>query len=193
MVRQLSLLAGSGLAGDAARIDLGQGSWVDHQPLWLPNPDGLFDELAATLAWRSTSRPMYDRIVDVPRLIVSFDRDVLPVSLAAVADAIEDRYERPIRSVGCNLYRDGDDSVAWHADRVKNPLDCVIAIVSLGQPRPFLLRPPPTDESAHVPVRRFVLGDGDLLAMGGTAQATCQHAVPKVRHAGPRISVTCRT
>ncbi len=190
MVRQLSLLAGCAPspAAELERIQLGRGAWIDHQPNWHGEPDRLLDTLAEVLPWRSMSRPMYDRIVDVPRLIVSFDRDVVPEPLIELTERMEARYGRPIRSVGANLYRDGNDSVAWHTDRVPEPSDCVIAIVSLGQPRPFLLRPP--DDQ---PVRRFVLGDGDLLTMGGTAQATCQHAVPKVRHAGERISVMFRS
>lgn len=190
MARQLSLLAGCAASStsELARVDLGRGAWLDHQPNWLPDPERLLDTLTDVLPWRAMSRPMYDRIVDVPRLIVSFDRDVVPDPLVALTEQIEARYDRPIRSVGANLYRDGNDSVAWHADRVPEPADCVIAIVSLGQPRPFLLRPPD-----GAPVRRFVVGDGDLLTMGGTAQATCQHAVPKVRHAGERVSVMFRS
>lgn len=187
MARQLSLLVGTDSSFEATRTDLGGGAWVDHEPLWLADPEYLFDRLTDTIEWTAASRPMYDRIVDVPRLVASFARDEAPSPLGEMARTMEKRYEREFMSVGCNLYRDGTDSVAWHADRVKRPGDCTIAIVSLGQPRPFLMRPRGGGES-----RRFVLGDGDLLVMGGTAQATWQHAVPKVRHAGPRISIMFR-
>ncbi len=62
-----------------------------------------------------------------------------------------------------------------------------MAIVSLGEPRPFRLRP--TGGGASV---GFELGAGDLLVMGGTCQRTWQHSVPKARHAGPRLSLSFR-
>lgn len=187
MTRQLSLLAGVDSSAEATRIELGQGAWVDHEPHWYRTPEPLLDQLTEQVEWRLASRPMYDRIVEVPRLIASFEPGQAPSPLGELAAAMERRYDREFRSIACNLYRDGNDSVAWHADRVATPADCVIAIVSLGQPRPFLLRP-----IAGGPSRRFVVGDGDLLVMGGTAQATWQHAVPKVRNAGPRLCVMFR-
>ncbi len=187
MARQLSLLAGADSSAEATRIDLGRGAWLDHEPHWFNDPEFLLDRLTDTINWTAASRPMYDRIVDVPRLISSFHRDDAPAPLGDLARTMEQRYEREFRSVGCNLYRDGDDSVAWHADRVAEPADCIIAIVSLGQPRPFMMRP-----AEGGPSRRFMLGDGDLLVMGGTTQATWQHAVPKVKHAGSRLSIMFR-
>jgi alkylated DNA repair dioxygenase AlkB len=89
--------------------------------------------------------------------------------------------------VGCNLYRNGDDSVAWHADRVHRPGDSIVAIVSVGERRPFSIRP--IDGG---PSRTWPLGDGDLFVLGGTIQARWQHTVPKVAAAGERISVMVR-
>jgi alkylated DNA repair dioxygenase AlkB len=92
------------------------------------------------------------------------------------------------RSIGCNLYRDGTDSVAWHGDTVRKTMpEPIVAIVSLGQPRRFLLRPRGGGASI-----RYELGTGDLLVMGGTCQHTWEHSVPKARSAGPRLSVTFR-
>jgi alkylated DNA repair dioxygenase AlkB len=83
------------------------------------------------------------------------------------------------------LYRDGNDSVAWHGDKVES-VDCIIPIVSVGTPRRFLLRP--KDGRSFV----FNLGWGDLLVMGGACQRTCQHTVPKQARAEPRISIMFR-
>ena len=91
-------------------------------------------------------------------------------------------------SIGCNYYRTGADSVAWHADRIRfYQEDPIVAIVSVGAPRPFLLRPRGGGRS-----RSFLLGQGDLLVMGGACQHDWEHTVPKVASAGPRISITYR-
>jgi alkylated DNA repair dioxygenase AlkB len=110
----------------------------------------------------------------------------LPI-LAEMRRSLAGRYQRPFDSIGCNFYRDGRDSVAWHGDRLRHLTDPVVAIVSVGAPRPFLLRP-----TGGGSARGFLLGQGDLLVMGGECQTRWQHAVPKVAAAGPRISVTYR-
>jgi alkylated DNA repair dioxygenase AlkB len=91
--------------------------------------------------------------------------------------------------VGFNLYRDGRDGVAWHGDRIRREVaEPVVPLLSLGAPRRLLVRP-----RAGGPSRAFLLGPGDLLVMGGRAQRTWQHSVPKVARAiGPRISVAYR-
>ena len=105
-----------------------------------------------------------------------------------------ERYAEPFDSIGFNLYRDGDDSVAWHGDRhrhvVTNP---VIAIVSTGAPRPLRLRRR-RDQGGGGPSRSWSLGNGDLFVMGGACQHDWEHAVPKVRSVtGPRLSITFRS
>ncbi len=105
-----------------------------------------------------------------------------------MAEVLSARYGVAFTQVGTNLYRDGADSVAWHGDRVARELpSAVVALVSLGTSRPFRLRPTGGGTSVGL-----LPGPGDLLVMGGTCQRTWQHAVPKVRAAGPRISVQFR-
>ena len=99
------------------------------------------------------------------------------------------RYDEPFDSIGFTLYRDGNDSVAWHGDRhrhvVTNP---VVAIVSLGAPRPFRVRPRGGGSSLS-----WDLGNGDLFVMGGACQHDWEHCVPKTRRpVQPRMSVTIR-
>jgi alkylated DNA repair dioxygenase AlkB len=175
--------------GGLTRHHLGAGAWVDHHPAWLDGSDTLLDELVIHLPWGQRERSMYQRRLPEPRLTawLALDDERLPGAIGQVAGALARRYGREIRSVGCNWYRDGRDSVAWHGDRVARPGDALVAILSLGERRAFLLRP-----RGGGPSRRFDLGRGDLLVMGGTCQATWQHAVPKVARAGPRISVTFR-
>jgi alkylated DNA repair dioxygenase AlkB len=89
---------------------------------------------------------------------------------------------------GCNYYRDGRDSVAWHADRELRELtDTRVAILTLGACRPFLLRPKGGGKS-----RDLAPGAGDLLVMGGACQMRWEHSIPKSKYAGPRVSCSWR-
>jgi len=192
--RQTSLLAlGEPVVpeqvGSLDRVDLGKGAWIDHRSHWLPGADAWFDDVMALASWSSMTRPMYDRMVDVPRLITNYQRAdaATPTQLESIARLFDRHYQRRFPRIGANLYRDGRDSVAWHSDKVRSLGDSIVAIVSLGERRPFLVRPKGGGAS-----RKFVLGDGDLLVMGGTFQAFWEHTVPKVPHAGPRVSVMFR-
>jgi alkylated DNA repair dioxygenase AlkB len=94
----------------------------------------------------------------------------------------------PFGTVGLNYYRNGADSVAPHADRELRDLDdSLVAIVTLGARRPFLLRPKGGGRSVDL-----APASGDLLVMGGACQAGWEHGVPKVARAGPRVSATWR-
>jgi len=173
------------------RHELDTTSWVDHAPGWLSGHETVFDQLAAGLAWRQRKVTMYERRLPEPRLTAWWTPAAGPAPqpvLATMCALLTDRYDEPFDSIGFNWYRRGDDSVAWHGDRhrhsVPNP---IVAIVSVGAPRPFRLRPRGGGAS-----RSFGLGLGDLLVMGGACQHDWEHAVPKVRRAGPRISITYR-
>lgn len=174
-----------------SRRPLAGGAWVDHRPGWVRGADTLFDQLLRTVAWGEHTRWMYDRRVTEPRLTARYHlgEDDLPVPiLADLAAALSARYGVTFTQVGANLYRDGTDSVAWHGDRVARELpEATVALVSLGEPRPFRLRP-----RGGGPSLTYVPGRGDLLVMGGSCQRTWDHAVPKVRRAGPRMSVQFR-
>ena len=185
------------LGGPLRRIPLSAGAWVDVLPGWMAGADLLFDRLLDAVPWRAQRRRMYDRIVDVPRLLCFYDEDdALPdQALLAARDALTDHYRtelgEPFRTAGLCLYRDGRDSVAWHGDTVGRGSgeDTLVAIISLGSPRSLLLRP----RGGGAPARRAELGHGDLLVMGGSCQRTWEHAVPKTsRPVGPRISVQFR-
>ncbi len=99
------------------------------------------------------------------------------------------RYGVEFDSAGMNLYRDGNDSVAWHRDRIpKEIADPLVVLVSLGARRKFSVRPHGGGASRNV-----LLGGGDLLATGGRFQRDWEHSVPKVaRVTGPRISIAFR-
>jgi alkylated DNA repair dioxygenase AlkB len=192
LVWQPSLLGDGPVAFDPGlsaltRTDLGSGAWLDRLPGWLAGADALFEAVLAAAPWASHERPMYDKLVVEPRLTTRAWDDP-PAPIPDLAEALSERYGRDLRTVSANLYRDGRDSVAWHGDRVgRRAAETVVALVSLGSDRRFLLRP--TGGGAS---RRIVTRSGDLLVLGGTAQRTWQHCVPKVARAGPRISVMFR-
>jgi alkylated DNA repair dioxygenase AlkB len=174
------------LAG-ARRRFLGRGAWVDVVPGWVTGADTLFDEVLDMAPWKAFERPMYDRIVDVPRLETRDWRD-RPAVLDRMAHCLGRRYGVALPAISANLYRDGRDSVAWHGDRIgRHRVDATVAILSLGDTRTLLLRP-----EGGGPSTSFALHAGDLLVQGGTCQRTYEHCVPKRAHAGPRISVMFR-
>jgi alkylated DNA repair dioxygenase AlkB len=174
------------------RIHLDEGSWVDHAPGWVSGADRLFEEVLFGRPWEQRSRRMYDQRVEEPRLTAPWTSDsgrpLEPPILEEIRGVLSDRYRRAFDSVGFNLYRDGRDSVAWHADRIAAEIEePIVALVSLGEPRKFLLRPKGRGAS-----RAFLVGHGDLLVTGGKTQRTWEHSVPKVSRAGPRISLAYR-
>ena len=179
--------------GAARRTHLDATSWVDHQPGWVAGSDRLFEQLAEGVDWGQRRRWMYGSEVDEPRLTArwaaSSGETLTPPVLEAMRAALSGHYGVEFDSLGLNLYRDGRDSVAWHADRIPAAVtEPMVALVSLGAARTFRLRPlgrPGRSVAFH-------LGRGDLLVTGGRCQRAWQHSVPKVASAGPRISLAFR-
>jgi alkylated DNA repair dioxygenase AlkB len=192
--RQLGLFGGERPSFDAefsrlARTELSPDAWFDYAPEWLAGHDALFSELAAGVAWRREKRTMYERIVEVPRLVAALPADgPVPRVVDAVRRALSGRYAEEFERISLGYYRDGSESVAWHGDYVARKLpNALVATVSLGEPRRFLLRPKGGGRSLALS-----LGRGDLIVMGGSCQRTFEHAIPKVKHAGQRIALMFR-
>lgn len=206
----------------ARRIHLDETSWVEHVPDWLSAHDRMLRLFVETADWEQHRRNMYDRIVNVPRLVAGFPgtgerlgfhdgevrrrpsrasvRRIQEASehLAAMAALLSVRYRKVLESVTLAHYRTGTDSVAFHGDKM-GPLrgDTVIAIVSIGDRRRFLLRPSSTLKDRRKPSGlpfplTFQFGGGDLLVMGGACQRDYEHAVPKMRYCGPRVAIMFR-
>jgi alkylated DNA repair dioxygenase AlkB len=170
------------------RIELGERAWLDVARGWLDGHAALFDQLRDSVAWREESRRMYDRMVDVPRLFAVLPPPARPPVIEQMRQALSARYATDFDRVSVALYRDGNDSVAWHGDYVARTMDeALVATVSVGEPRRFLVRPSGGGRSLAL-----AIGWGDLIVMGGTCQRTHQHAIPKVAHAGPRIAIMFR-
>ncbi len=170
-----------------ARRELADGAWVDYAPGWLAGDESLLELIAERAHWSSPEINMYDKVVKTPRAVASVDTSWHPL-LGEMVDVLSARYEKHLGRVSAGFYRDGRDSVAWHGDRVARGRDeAVVATVSLGGPRRFLLRPAAGGASMS-----YSLGQGDLIVMGGSCQRTWRHAVPKVASAPPRIALMFR-
>ena len=177
-------------AARVERVQLDPTSWVDVARGWLHGADTLLAELVTGVPWRQGRRRMYDRVLDDPRLSRWYPAgEALPhPALDTVRAALASRYRVPFGALGLNYYRDGRDSVAFHRDRELRHLDdTLVAILTVGAARPFLVRPRAGGAS-----RDLRPGSGDLLVLGGRAQADWEHSVPKVTRAGPRVSVSLR-
>jgi alkylated DNA repair dioxygenase AlkB len=180
----------------AQRTTLTRGAWVEVLRDFVIGADDVLERLVADVPWRAERRAMYDRIVDVPRLIHTYvvDEELPHPLLTTARDALSEHYlpelGEPFVTAGCCFYRDGRDSVAWHGDTIGRGkhTDTMVAIVSFGDPRRLMLRPRGGGSDSI----SFEMGHGDLVVMGGSCQRTWEHAVPKVAHAGPRISVQFR-
>jgi alkylated DNA repair dioxygenase AlkB len=179
------------------RRSLGNGAWIDIRSGWLTGADELLGELLESVPWRAERRQMYDRVLDVPRLVSFHDLtvdDPPHPGLARLRRRLNDIYAgelgEPFTTAGLCWYRDGSDSVAWHGDTIgrSSTHDTMVAIVSLGATRTFALRPRGGGASLRLPQAH-----GDLLVMGGSCQRTWEHSVPKTSAClGPRISIQFR-
>lgn len=150
-----------------------------------------FADLMA-LQWSAMRRQMYDREVDVPRLLFHrrLDDPACPALLREILDTVQAKVPAPYTAAGLNLYRDGGDSVAMHGDKLHTLVrGHPIAIVSLGAPRRMNIRARSGSRQRHA----LELAPGSLLAMSHASQATHEHGIPKTtRPVGPRMSVVFR-
>jgi alkylated DNA repair dioxygenase AlkB len=184
------------LGDTVTRHRLTRGAWVDVRPGWISGSDDLFAQLVQTVPWHAERRQMYERVVDVPRLLKFYGADepwpdpLLVEAREALNRHYRDELGEEFTTAGMCYYRDGRDSVAWHGDTIgrSRTEDTMVAIVSFGEARRLQLRP-----RAGGPSIGFPVGHGDLLVMGGSCQRTWEHAILKTaRPVGPRISVQLR-
>lgn len=169
------------------RIHLDTTAWLDYCPMWLRGDSQLFETLVDSADWHQPVVRMYDREVKTPRLVASIEHGVHPL-IPEIVDRLSDRYRVRLDQVSAGWYRDGNDSVAYHGDRIARELPAsIVATVSLGAPRRFLIRPRDGGTA-----RSYSLGHGDLVIMGGSCQRTWEHAIPKAAGAAPRIALMFR-
>lgn len=190
-------------ASEPVRIDLSAGSWVDVHRRWLPEDqaDELFRALCEGLPWRSSRLYRYDHYVEENRLSTMWRvGDPAPhPDLVEVHRKVRNLTGKPFGGPAFNWYRDGGDGQAFHRDRdLRWCEDTVVAILTLGATRPWLLRPRANrnrvdDAGGNGAVHDLAPASGDLLVMGGRCQADWEHSVPPIRrHVEGRVSVQWR-
>ena len=184
-----SMPAATSVDSDATteRRELDDHSWVDVTRGWLRNADDVYAALTEQVAWRQGRVFRYERYLDEPRMGCWFGRDT-PYPHPALTEAhrsIQHRYRVTFGGVGLAFYRDGRDSVAFHRDTdLRYCENTVIAILSLGARRPWLLQPRGNPDRFRDGYGGQVIdlapGSGDLIVLGGACQTNWLHAVPKV-------------
>lgn len=151
-----------------------------------------FEQLCKGAEWQHQRRPMYERVVDVPRLQAWYALQDLPAAspLSAMLAAVQMAVPAPYTSVGLNLYRDGQDSVAMHHDTLHMLVPHQpIALVSLGAPRRMNIR----GKRDNARALGIDLMPGSLLVMSHASQITHEHGIPKTTRAVlPRMSAVFR-
>ena len=166
--------------------------------------DHYFAQLQETIAWTQEKITMYGKTHNVPRLSAWYGDESVPYtysgitayglpwteSLQAIKERAEQLAKARFNSVLANLYRDGADSVSWHADDERElGATPVIASVSLGQERTFQLKHK-FDKTLKT---NILLPHGSVLVMSGTTQQYWLHQIAKTRRAiAPRINLTFR-
>jgi len=174
-------------------VDDATGKIVYRRGLFTPEEvQAWFEDLREHAAWHSQRRPMYDRVVDVPRLMASYALDSagVPPPILAMRPEVERFCSVAFTSAGLNFYRDGNDSVAPHGDHIeRGPKGAPVALVSLGAERRMTIR------SREKP-RRVLDRDleaGSLLVMDYASHLHWDHGIPKTKErVGQRISVAFR-
>ncbi len=200
-LRTVEMAVQGSLFQHTERRQLGDGAFIEIRAGWLADGssggEDLLDALLSAVPWREERRQMYERVVDVPRLVSFHDLTVddppHPL-LARLRRRLNDIYAgelgEPFTTAGLCCYRDGSDSVAWHGDTIgrASSEDTMVAIISLGATRTFAMR-----RRGGGPSLRLPQAHGDLLVMGGSCQRTWEHAVFKTSApVGPRVSIQFR-
>lgn len=151
-----------------------------------------FSALRDGVEWRSERRLMYDREVDVPRLVAAYalDDPDLPAELRAAATVARRLGKCEFNSIGLNFYRDERDSVAPHNDKLHElAAGAPIALLSLGATRVMTIRTKATPRRSI----QLELEPGSVLLMTYATQQHFDHGIPKSAVAvGPRISLAFR-
>jgi alkylated DNA repair dioxygenase AlkB len=187
------------------RIALAHGAWFDHEPSWLAprEADALLAALVAELCWEQRTIVLFGRAVLQPRLIAwagalgyRYSGQTLPPrpftpTVDRLLQRVAERAGVGFNHMLANRYRDGRDSMGWHADdEAELGDDPVVATVSLGATRRFALKP---RRNADGRGQAIDLGSGSLVIMGGACQRHYVHGIPRQADVrDERISLTFR-
>ena len=186
------------------RIDLGDAELYEYLEAFSEEQSKrYFNCLLEQINWQEAAIRIAGRLIPIPRLQcwvadpgldysysgITMQPENWSEELLQIRCRVESLADQSFNAVLINLYRDGNDSVSWHADDEpelgSNP---VVASVSFGACRPFALKHQHSDSKL-----RLMLANGSVLVMGKTLQTNWLHQLPKVRALQePRINLTFR-
>ena len=164
----------------------------------------IMQALISEIDWKQYQIKIFGKTLDQPRLTAYYGEGhpyyaysnikLQPIPFTPILLSIKNKIEaltlEKFNGVLLNYYRNGDDSMGWHADDEKelgtNP---VIASLSFGASRNFQLQHS-LDKS--ISKATIVLNDASLLIMKGVTQHFWKHQIPKQKNKGPRINLTFR-
>jgi hypothetical protein len=182
---------------EVERVWLDDRSWVDVRRGWLAGAEEVYESVRENAAWQQGRLFRYERWIEEPRLTAAGSSVKHPALVEADRE-LRKLYKVSFTHFALAYYRSGRDSIAFHRDRDLRWLeDTRIALLILGNRRPFLLRPRSARYDHDAPMQGathdFAPGNGDLIVMGGASQVGWEHAVPKVASTvGGRISAQWR-
>jgi len=156
--------------GTIERQHLDATSWIDIGRGWLSDPHDLYATLVDALPWHQNTIWAYDHHRPDPRLTAGCrpGRDSPHPAVTEIHKALRRYYGVELAGVGLSWYRDGRDAMGAHRDTdLRHCEETLIAIVSLGATRSWTLTP----KGTRTPAMDVAPAAGDLLVMGGRAQA----------------------
>lgn len=162
--------------------------------------DHYYDILLNQTKWQQYEMPMYDKVVTAPRMVSWYgdsnrpsreSNPDWPLELITIQKQVEFETQLKFNAVLLNLYRDGNDGVAWHSDKTPSAnKNMNIASVTFGETRLFRLR---HKFLKDIPQIEIPLHHGTFLLMAGNTNSYWEHQVPKTaREVLPRINLTFR-
>jgi alkylated DNA repair dioxygenase AlkB len=187
------------------RRDLFDGAWVDIEREWLEPAAAteLLGTLVRELDWEQRHIVLFGKRILQPRLIAwagalpyrysgqTLEPRPWPDAARAVLASVNATAKVEFNHVLINRYRDGQDSMGYHADAEPElGPDPPVATLSLGAPRRFTLRRH-APRSGEAPLT-LMLSHASLLIMGGSCQRHYRHAIPREAGVEQRISLTFR-
>ena len=187
------------------KFDLSDSAIELHEHFFDAQESGsIMQDLISEIDWKQYQIKIFGKTLDQPRLTAYYGEDhpyyaysnikLQPIPFTPILLSIKNKIEaltlEKFNGVLLNYYRNGDDSMGWHADDEKelgtNP---VIASLSFGASRNFQLQHS-LDKS--ISKATIVLNDASLLIMKGVTQHFWKHQIPKQKNKGPRINLTFR-
>ena len=179
---------------------------LSYQPEFINDHPRWYQQLSQSICWQQDRIKIYGQDMPIPRLNAWYGDEGMDYSYSGIQLkakpwnepllGLKCQLERALNvtfnSVLANYYRDGKDSVSWHADdEAELGSQPLIASLSFGETRRFSLRHK-TDRS--LPVQHIELEGGSLLVMAGETQRYWHHQLPKTRHSiTGRINLTFRS